>query len=134
MWHLRRQMGFTAVEVAVAVFILGLAAVLVAPRIMGETLKAKRARAEEDVAAIADALHRFKVDKGCYPSTADGLAALTQPNRGNPEGYLTGVPADPWGNAYAYFTDGTRFLIKSYAADGREGGSGEDADIVSEAS
>jgi general secretion pathway protein G len=131
------QRRFTVVEIVVVIFILGLLITLVAPKIMGETVRARRAKAEADVAVISEALHRFKVDQGFYPSTADGLAALTTPGRpprGSPDGYMASVPSDPWGNPYAYFTDGERFLVKSYAADGREGGDGEDADIVSEAS
>ena len=65
-------------------------------------------------------------------SAADGLQALTRPVPANPEGYLSKLPIDPWGNAYAYFTDGSKVLVKSYGADGREGGDGENADIVSD--
>jgi general secretion pathway protein G len=137
MRRLHSQTGLTLIEIVVVLFILGLLATLVAPKIMGETVRAKRTKAGTDLAEISEALHRFKLDQGFYPSTADGLAVLTQPGKppkGNPDGYLTSVPIDPWGNRYAYFTDGARFLVKSYGADGREGGEGEDADIVNDAS
>ena len=137
MRRLRSQSGFTIIEITVVVLILGLLVTLVAPRIMGQMIKDKRTKAGGDVAGIAEALHLFKADHGFYPSTADGLQALTQPGKppnGNPDGYLSSVPVDPWGNAYAYFTDGSRFLVKSYGADGREGGEGENADVVREAS
>ena len=137
MRRLHSQTGFTLIEIMVVVFILALLVTLVAPKIMGQTVKAKRAKAAADVALISESLHLFKRDKGVYPSTADGLQALTQPGKppnGNPDGYLSSVPVDPWGHAYAYFTDGSRFLVKSYGADGREGGEGENADVVKEAS
>ena len=40
---------------------------------------------------------------------------------------------DPWGNPYQYNTpgpDGRDYEVVSYGADGREGGEGEDADVV----
>ena len=47
----------------------------------------------------------------------------------NPDGYLERVPEDPWGNAYAFFSDGRNVVVKSYGADGTEGGEGYNADI-----
>ena len=36
---------------------------------------------------------------------------------------------DPWGNPYEYRVSGSRIEIISYGADGRAGGSDEDADV-----
>jgi len=129
----RIENGFSPIEIIVGVFTLLLVVTLVVPRIMGQTVKDKRTRADADMADIAQALHSYKAGNGAYPSTADGLQALAQPGRtrsGNPNGYLSSVPVDPWGHEYAYFTDGSRFLVKSYGADGREGGDGDNADIT----
>jgi general secretion pathway protein G len=44
------------------------------------------------------------------------------------------VPKDPWGNEYVYQAPGQNgddYFIASYGADGKEGGSGDDADITS---
>ncbi|MBI2560675.1 MAG: type II secretion system protein GspG, partial [Planctomycetes bacterium] len=43
------------------------------------------------------------------------------------------VPKDPWGNEYVYTYPGNNgeFDIISYGADGKEGGEGENADVVS---
>ena len=44
------------------------------------------------------------------------------------------VPLDPWGNAYEYrfpSSNVSGFEIVSFGADGREGGSGEAADVSS---
>ncbi len=125
--------GFTLIEIMVVVFILGLLVTLVAPKIIGRTDEARRTKAASDVKAIEQALHMFKLDNGFYPSTADGLSALVQKpanaRNWNPEGYLDQVPVDPWGNPYAYFSDGAGIVIKSYGADGQEGGDGKNADI-----
>ena len=92
----------------------------------------RQRKAMEDIKDIEEALHLFKLDNGVYPSTSQGLRALVERPGGatnTPDAYLVGMPRDPWGNPYAYFGNGRDFIIKSYGADGREGGEGENADI-----
>ena len=135
MQRLRGQAGFTLIEIMVVVFILGLLVTLVAPKIIGRTDEARRTKAMADIKGIEEAMHLFKLDNGFYPSSAEGIAALVQrpanARNFNPDGYLEKVPVDPWGNNYAYFSDGQEFIIKSYGADGQEGGEGKNADITS---
>ena len=138
MQRVRGQSGFTLIEIMVVVFILGLLVTLVAPKIIGRTDEARRTKALADIKAIEESLQLFKLDNGFYPSTGQGLQGLvTRPEGGqgarnwNPEGYLDKVPVDPWGNPYAYFSDGQGIVIKSYGADGQEGGDGKNADIDS---
>jgi len=132
------QPGFTLIEIMVVVFILGLLVTLVAPRIVGRTDEARRTKAAADVKGIEEALHLYKLDNGIYPTTDQGLQALVTrpesgnvPRRWNPDGYLDVVPVDPWGNPYAFLSDGDRYTLKSYGADGAEGGEGKYADIDS---
>jgi general secretion pathway protein G len=114
---------------------------LVAPRIIGRTDQARATKAAADIKGIEEALHLYKLDMGHYPSSAQGLAALVAGGGGtaaggigrnyNPEGYLEKIPIDPWGNQYAYVSDGSSFIVKSYGADGVEGGDSKNADIDS---
>ena len=135
----RRNAGFTLIEIMVVVFILGLLVTLVAPRTIGRTDQARATKAAADIKGIEEALHLYKLDMGRYPTTAQGLAALVGGGAGgvgvgknfNPDGYLEKVPMDPWGNQYAYASDGSSFIIKSYGADGVEGGDQKNADIDS---
>ena len=131
-----RDAGFTLIEIMVVVFILGLLVTLVAPRIVGRTDEARRTKAAADLKGIEEALHLYKLDNGFYPTTDQGLAALVQPpesgnlpRRWNPDGYLEVMPVDPWGNAYVFLSDGDTYTLKSYGADGAEGGEGKYADI-----
>ena len=137
MQRLRDRAWFTLIEIMVVVFILGLLVTLVAPKIIGRTDEARRTKAMADIKGIEEALHLFKLDNGFYPSSAEGLGGLVQKpaNARNfsPDGYLDRVPVDPWGNPYAYFSDGQDIIIKSYGADGQEGGEGKNADIDSRA-
>jgi general secretion pathway protein G len=133
----RLNAGFTLIEIMVVVFILGLLVTLVAPRIIGRTDQPRATKAAADIKGIEEALHLYKLDMGHYPSTAQGLAALVAGGAAgtgigrnfNPDGYLEKVPMDPWGNQYAYVSDGSSFIIKSYGADGVEGGDQKNADI-----
>src|SRR5262249_37908116 len=131
MQRLRDRAGFTLIEIMVVVFILGLLVTLVAPKIIGRTDEARRTKALADIKGIEEALHLLKLDNGYYPTTGEGLQALVQKPANarnfNPDGYLDKVPYDPWGNPYAYFSDGQEFIIKSYGADGQEGGEGKNA-------
>ena len=138
MRELRRggQAGFTLIEIMVVVFILGLLVTLVAPRIVGRTDEARKVKAVADVKKIEEALHLYKLDNGIYPTTDQGLQALVTrpetgnvPRRWNPDGYLETLPVDPWGNPYAFLSDGDTYSVKSYGADGAEGGEGKYADI-----
>ena len=125
--------GFTLIEIMVVVFILGLLVALVAPRIIGRTDEARVIKAKADVKAIEEALNLFKLDNGFYPSSGEGLTALVQaPPRArkfNPDGYLSKVPVDPWGNEYLYQSDGRQIVVVSLGADGVEGGDGYNGDI-----
>src|SRR6185436_18544813 len=98
------QAGFTLIEIMVVVFILGLLVTLVAPRIIGRTDEARVTKAKADIKAIEEAMNMFKLDNGFYPSTGEGIGALVQAppraRRFNPDGYLSKIPVDPWGNEY----------------------------------
>lgn len=131
MRRLTTSAGFTLIEIMVVVFILGLLATLVAPKIIGRTDDARRTKAAADIKAIEQALQLYKLDTGVYPRE---LRELVEPSGGawNPEGYLDKEPVDPWGVGYVYATDGQSYVIKSYGADGSDGGEGKNADISSE--
>jgi general secretion pathway protein G len=140
---LRNNMGFTLIELMVVIIILGLLAAIVMPRVVGETDRARYEQAKVQMRILEDALKRYKLDNGLYPSTEQGLDSLVRkPSTGVlprnwPEGgYLdkTEIPIDPWGNQYIYISPGLHspdYDIKSFAADGLEGGEGYNADIES---
>jgi general secretion pathway protein G len=130
--------GFTLIEIMVVVFILGLLVTLVAPKVMGRTEEAKRTKAAADLRAVQQALNLYRLDNGGYPTTDQGLQALvtkpqsgTIPRRWNSEGYLEKVQTDPWGHPYIYISNGDHYTLKSFGADGEEGGEGKYADLDS---
>ena len=130
------QSGFTLIEHMVVILIIGLLATIVVQNLKGATDKAKRIKAQADISALKTALDRYYLDNGSYPSSDQGLTALVSaPQNGKvpadypPGGYIEKIPNDPWGNAYVYQSDGDNYVLKSYGADGVEGGTGKNADI-----
>ena len=131
------EAGFTLVEILVVITIIGLIMALVGPRVLNYLSESKAKAAKIQIESFASALDLYYLDLGRYPSTNEGLAALTQGN--NAPGwngpYLRGgvVPNDPWGHGYVYRAPGQRapYDIVSLGSDGQEGGSGTAADIAS---
>jgi general secretion pathway protein G len=128
--------GFTLIELMVVILIIGLLATIVVQNLRGATDKAKRIKAEADISSFKTALDRYYLDNGSYPTSDQGLEALVSaPSTGKvpqdyPDGgYIEKIPNDPWGNPYVYQSDGDAYVLKSYGADGVEGGTGKNADI-----
>jgi len=135
-----RQSGFTLIEIMVVVVILAVLGALVVPNILGKVDKARVTAAQTDIKSIATTLDLFRLDNFKYPTTEQGLQALVKqpadPTITNypPHGYLPTMPKDPWGNLYIYVSpgsDGREYEVTSYGRDGKPGGEGPDADIIS---
>lgn len=132
-----REGGFTLIEIMVVVIIIGLLAAIVAPQVIGRVDDAQIEKARADIRNIESALNLYRLDNFAYPSSEQGIEALVnRPNDPNLRnwkagGYLTRVPADPWGNPYLYLNPGNNGEIDVYTLgrDGRPGGEGIDADI-----
>ncbi|MGQ0648784.1 MAG: type II secretion system major pseudopilin GspG [Gemmatimonadaceae bacterium] len=135
-----RRPGFTLLELIVVIIVLGLLAGLVAPQIFGRLGEAKDVAAKTQMALIGTALDNYRLDNGSYPSTDQGLKALRErPTTGitpvNWRGpYLRkGVPQDPWNRPYVYRSPGEQnpngYDLMTLGRDGKEGGTGEDADV-----
>lgn len=130
------EAGFTLVELLVVLVILVLLASIIGPRVIGYLGSSRTKTAHVQVESLVTAMELFHIDVGRYPTSSEGLQALVKP-AGNIPGwngpYLSkgDVPKDPWGKPYAYEAgdNGTGFVIRSYGADGKEGGTGEDADV-----
>ena len=140
---MRKEEGFTLIELLVVIVILGILATFLVPKIMEKPDEARVVKAKNDIKAIEMALKMYKIDNGMYPTTEQGLEALIRkptippiPKNYREGGYLDTdeVPKDPWGNPYIYRSPGENgrpYEIISYGADGKEGGTGVNADIKS---
>lgn len=134
----RAQRGFTLLELLVVLVILGMLAALAGPRVMKYVSSAKSDTAQLQVEEFGAALDMYKLEVGRHPNTQEGLKALVEApggatNWNGPYLKKKTVPKDPWGAEYIYASPGQHgaFDLSSLGADGREGGEGEDRDIVS---
>lgn len=132
------QRGFTLLELLVVLVILGMLAALAGPRVMKYVSSAKSDTAQLQVEEFGAALDMYKLEVGRHPNTQEGLQALVEApggasNWNGPYLKKKTVPKDPWGADYIYASPGQHgaFDLSSLGADGREGGEGEDRDIVS---
>jgi general secretion pathway protein G len=136
--HKDRERGFTLVEMLVVITIIALIMSLVGPRVLNYLTESKVKAARIQIQSFSSALDLLYLDTGRYPSSAEGLQALTKPSSSMPGWngpYLKGasVPNDPWGKPYVYRSPAERskYEITSYGSDGQEGGTGTASDIIS---
>lgn len=130
--------GFTLLELLVVMVIIGLLASYVGPRFFGQVGKSEVKAARAQIDAFGKALDTYRLDVGHYPSTEQGLKALS--DKPSDEARWAGpylqksVPTDPWGNAYQYKVPGDKgrdYDLISLGKDGQVGGSDEGVDIHS---
>ncbi len=134
----KKDDGFTLIELIVVMIIIGLLSALVAPKFFGKVDKAKINTTKAQISLLGAALDDFRLDNGRYPTTEEGLQAL----REKPGDLKTWagpylpkpVPKDAWGFDYHYKSPGDHgaYDLFSYGMDGTEGGEGAmNKDIVS---
>ncbi len=131
-----KHAGFTLLELLVVIVIIGLLAGYVAPRYFAQVGKSEIKVAQAQIDGLGKALDQYRLDTGHYPTTEQGLTALTvrpgeEPKWDGP--YLKkAAPLDPWDKPYHYRVPGEHgdYDLFSYGKDGREGGSGDNVDII----
>ena len=134
---LRSQSGFTLIELIVVAAIIALLAGLVVPQFIKQEEKATAKATKAQIELFGTALDTFRLDVGRYPTSQEGLQALTQKPGGVERWdgpYLKKeVPPDPWNKPYVYKSPGEHgpYDIVSYGADGVPGGEGTGRDITS---
>jgi len=133
--------GWTFMETLIVIAI-----VLILTSIVGFTgirylEQARVATARSQIDAFSLALEAYYIDNRRFPTEEQGLQSLWQrptiepvsPNWSGP--YMNRrIPDDPWGNSFEYRVPGPYglpFGIRSFGADGREGGERTNADITS---
>ena len=137
----RRRDAFTLIEVLVVIIVIAILATFVGPSLFRNVGDARSATARTQIETFGTALDAYRLDNGNYPTTAQGLDALWQRPTVDPPAnwrspYLRkAVPKDPWGRDYIYVAPGRvnpeGYDLLSYGADGKAGGEGENADILS---
>jgi len=133
---LKGEAGYTLTEMLVVIAIIGLIAAVLTPNLMGQLGRSRVKAAELQLDTVATAIEAYRADVGRYPSQSEGLAALVTapPDAETWTGpYLKGAKGvvDPWGRAVIYQAgdEDHDYVVMSYGADGKPGGSGVKRDL-----
>ena len=125
------QRGLTLVEIMVVLIILGLIMAWLGGRLFAAGDKAKRAMTENKIKDIGFSIAQFQLQYNALPQTIDELIRCSERTGAacvpitNEDGIKDG-----WGNRFVYSLEesGRRYRLKSYGADGKEGGEGVESD------
>jgi len=119
--------AFSLIELMIVIVILGLLAAMVMPSLTGKGAQAKRDLVCVQMKSIYDgALDMYKIKHDMYPSTEEGLKALTEDDSYFKDGKM---PKDSWGQEFIYINNDGNVELISLGADKKEGGKDEAADI-----
>lgn len=138
----RSNGGFSTLEMIIVIAIISLFVVVGGSKLLTLLDRGKATSCRTTIQKITTQLEAYSLDNHVYPTTEQGLTALIEPATTDPEpqnfqkgGYLVKKDIrDPWGRDYIYRCpgdEGRNYEIISLGADGKEGGTGYDADINS---
>jgi type II secretion system protein G len=110
-----RRRGFTLIELLIVIVVIAILALIVIPRVMGASRKAKEATLRSNVQRLRSAIAQFQGDTGVWPNAlTDVVAAADSTPTGTPTStykgpYLTpnggaansGIPANPFADLTA---------------------------------
>jgi type IV pilus assembly protein PilA len=77
---LRKQEGFTLIELMIVVAIIGILAAIAIPNFLQYQLKSKQSEAKTNIQAIRTSMLSFGGERGCYPGIAGYGVAVPAPN------------------------------------------------------
>lgn len=136
----RGEAGYSLLEILIGLAIVALLIGVAGPRVFALFERGKRSVAAIQIGQIEAGLDLYRLDLRRYPSTDEGLKALLERPGGAEAARWSGPyldkasgVVDPWGAPYVYRAGGAQdYELLSLGADGRPGGTGEDADVVAE--
>lgn len=134
-----RSRGITRREILFILLITAALTIYISSIVKPRVGEALHEHAADDLARITRALHQYKLDNLRYPSSEQGLLALLAEPAIEPLSrrwsgpYLSreSLLRDPWSRDYHYQSSDAppAFTLKTYGADGEEGGEGENRDL-----
>ena len=127
---LSNRRGLSLIEILVVVGILGFIMTVVFRGVSERNKKAKIGQARILIGVIEQAMEDFNLDCDYYPESLEDLVAEPPDcEEWGPKPYFKNgkIPKDPWGQdfQYGYDEDSENYVITSFGADRKPGGSGK---------
>ena len=128
---LKKQGGFTLLELLIVIVIIGILALLIIPNITSAPKKARDTKRKTDVTTVRKGLEEYFVNNNSYPSTggtstfANISSALTGLTVGTAPIIKT-LPTDPKNVSpyiYQYASDGTTYKLDACLENDQDNGS-----------
>jgi general secretion pathway protein G len=130
---LRRQRGFTILEIVIVFILLAGMMAFVGPKIFEQMDRAKQNEAKIKMQHVAGQIEMYRLEVGKYPASLQELLRAPGGAEGKWNGpYIKEADLkDAWGNDYTFSVpgQGKPFDLISMGADGRPGGEGVNRDI-----
>jgi general secretion pathway protein G len=129
---LKRQVGFTILEIVIVFILLAGIMAFVGPKIFEQMGRAKSQEAKVRIQHVVGQIEIYKLEVGKLPGSLQDL--MKQPPGADRWAgpYLKEADLkDAWGNDYRFTVpgQGKAYDIVSLGADGKEGGEGENRDV-----
>lgn len=98
---MKKNKGFSLMELMIVLIILGLLGSLVAPKLFSKVSSSKKKTAKAQMQMFETAIDTYRLDIGTPPLSLKELRTSENPNWDGP--YLPkAIPMDPWGKEYIY--------------------------------
>lgn len=129
--------AFTFLEIMLVVVIIGILLGIVGPRLVGQKRKSQETATRQQMAIVENALSRYEMDVGDFPTESMGLKALLQRPSEVPEEdwegpYLNDAKGikDSWGNEFMYKVPSEHGKDYDLLSKGHDRQEGSEDDIV----
>jgi len=131
--HSPAARGFSLIELLVVIAILSVIAAIVAPNLLGKADDANVHATKIQLEQITAAIDLYRLETGRYPRRLEELVTNPGdvPRWKGPYLRKRSLMQDPWHNEMQFQQPGQHgaYDLYSYGADGRPGGTGNDAEI-----
>jgi general secretion pathway protein G len=129
---LKRQGGFTLLELLIVIVIIGILALLIIPNITSAPKKARDTKRKTDITTVRKGLEEYFVNNNAYPSTGgtgtyQNIATALAPLTTGSAPIIKNLPTDPKNSnpsqyAYTYASDGTAYFLNACLENDQDSG------------